>query len=142
MANAIPNVGEVVFEINESNTTLTCEIKTKFGASAYGAFSSNRMGRDINTGRASVSALIEALENLKDHLDFHRKVEDWLDDNPGYLEEERDEDDYDFWEDCDDEPEPEPDEPVDFSKLGRVRPMHEIIQSIIDYNNSARVKNN
>lgn len=97
MANVIPNVGEVVFEINESNTTLTCEIKTKFGVSAYGAFSSNRMGRDINTGRASVSALIEALENLKDHLDFHQKVEDWLDDNPGYYDSEEE------WEECEED---------------------------------------
>lgn len=140
MANVIPNVGEIKFELNDTATTLTCELKTKFGVTVYGAFASRNFNRDINTGLAQTSALLEALENLKEHLEFHSAVEAWADDTDEDDDEEF-EDDYDFWEDCADEPD-EPDEPVDFSKLGRARPIHEIIQSIIDYNNSTRVKIN
>lgn len=134
MANVIPNVGEIKFKLNDTATTLICELNTKFGVPVYGAYASKNFNRDINTGLAQTSALLEALENLKEHLEFYSAVEDWVGDT-----EEPIYDDEDFEDEDEDE---DDDEPVDFSKLGRITPTSEIIKSIIEYTNSTRSTNN
>lgn len=148
MANVIPNVGEIKFELNDTATTLTCELNTKFGVTVYGAFASKNFNRDINTGLAQTSALLEALENLKEHLEFHSAVEDWTDDTSEEYEDDYDfweydeeEDDYDFWEDCSDDDEPEDKRKNSKTDLETIASVLQIISALLDYDGSSRVKN-
>lgn len=144
MANVIPNVGEIKFELNDTATTLTCELNTKFGVTVYGAFASKNFNRDINTGLAQTSALLEALENLKEHLEFHSAVEDWTDDTSEEYEDDYDfweydeeEDDYDFWE-----YEPNERNTKDGKRdLETIASVSQIITALFDYDGSSRVKN-
>lgn len=144
MANVIPNVGEIKFKLNDTATTLTCELETKFGVTVCGAYASKNFNRDINTGLAQTSALLEALENLKEHLEFHGAVEAWADDTEEYeeyeddydfLEYDEEEDDHDFWDDCSDEPNGRKDAKTDLETIASV------ISALFDYDGSSRVKN-